>query len=163
MKFPICKRDSARGSVTCCSQPWQRMVYQWFVYHSLIHSSISLHFLSFVFVPWLQPKTCRAFRERYIKDTSCNWHGKQLSLSSAKFRAVGSKPTLFTAKFRWTFVSKRKFDEIALFVQRKIRSKSLKLSFELSHEISKKVRENKKKKKFAHFACVTFAQYCRFM
>ena len=70
-------------------------------------------------------------------------HGKQLCLSSAKFRAVGSEPTLFIAKFRWTFVSKREFEEIALFVRRKLRSKSLELSFELSHGISKKVRENK--------------------
>ena len=122
-----------------------------------ILGKLSLYFLSFVFVPWLLPKTCRVFRERYMMDTSCNWHGKQLSLSSAKFRAVGSKPMLFTAKFRGFFVSKRKFNEIALFVQRKIRSKSLELSFELSHEISKKVRENKKKRKFVHFACVTFA------
>ena len=43
------------------------------------------------------------------------------------------------------FISKRKFDEIVLFVRRKIRSKSLELSLELSHEISKKVRENKKR------------------
>ena len=70
-------------------------------------------------------------------------HGKQLSLSSAKFRAVGSEPTLFIAKFRWTFVWQRKFDEMAIFVQRKLRSKSLELSFELSHGISKKVREKK--------------------
>ena len=81
--------------------------------------------------------SCRLFRERYMNDRS---HGKQLCLSSAKLRAVGSKPTLFIANFRWTFVSKRKFDEIALFVRRKIRTKSLELSFELSHEISKFAR-----------------------
>ena len=80
-----------------------------------------------------------------MKDRLRKLHGKQLSLSSAKFRAVGSQPTLFISKFRWTFVSKWKFDEIALFVERKIRLKSLELSFELSHEISKKVREDKKR------------------
>ena len=81
--------------------------------------------------------SCRLFREPYMKDSS---HGKQLCLSSAKLRAVGSKLTLFIANFRWTFVSKRKFDEIALFVRRKIHTKSLELSFELSHEISKFAR-----------------------
>ena len=44
--------------------------------------------------------SCRLFRERYMKDRS---HGKQLCLSSAKLRAVSSKPTLFIANFRWTF------------------------------------------------------------
>ena len=107
-----------------------------------ILGKLSKYFLSFVFMTQLQPKTCCVFRERYMNNRSRNSHGKQFNLSNAKFRAVDSKPTLFIAKFRWNFVSKRKFDEIVLFVQRKIRSKSLELSFELSHEISKKVREN---------------------
>lgn len=108
-----------------------------------ILGKLSDYFLSFVFVPWLQPKTCRVFRERYMKDRSRNWHGKQLSLSSAKFRAVGSKPTLFIAKFRRTFVSKRKFDETALFVQRTICEKSLELSFARNFEESSREQKTK--------------------
>ena len=54
-----------------------------------------------------------------------------------------NKLTLFISKFHWTFVSEQKFDEIALFVQRNFRSKSLELSFELLHEISTKVQKNK--------------------
>ena len=121
---------------------WRVVVSPYLRHLFFILGKLSKYFLSFVFVTQLQPKTCRVFRERYMNDRSRNSHGKQLNLSNAKFRAVDSKPTLFITKFSWTFVSKRKFDEVVLFVQRKIRSKSLELSFELSHEISKKVREN---------------------
>ena len=65
-----------------------------------ILGKLSEYFLSFVFVTKLQPKTSRLFRECYMNDRSRKSHGKQLSLSSAKFRAVGSEPTLFIAKFR---------------------------------------------------------------
>ena len=72
--------------------------------------------------------------------------------------------TLFIVKFRRTFVSKRKFDEIVLFVQRKFRSKRLELSFELSREISMKTLKGKNQIRAFEmheiFACVTFAQYC---
>ena len=41
MKFPICRRDYTRGSVTCCSQPRQRMVYTNASILSFIHWSRS--------------------------------------------------------------------------------------------------------------------------
>ena len=86
-----------------------------------ILGKLSDYFSSFVFVTLkLQPRTCRVFCERYLNDRSRKSHGKRLSLSSAKFRAVGNKPTLLIAKFRRTYVSKRKFDEMALFDQRAI-------------------------------------------
>ena len=55
------------------------------------------------------------------------------------------KLTLFITKFHWTFVSKRKLNEIAPFLQRNFCSKSLKLSLELSHGISTKVHKHKKR------------------
>ena len=86
-----------------------------------ILGKLSDYFSSFVFVTLkLQPRTCRVFRERYLNDRSQKSHGKRFSLSSPKFRAVGNKPKFFIAKFRRTYVSKRKFDEMALFVQRAI-------------------------------------------
>ena len=109
-----------------------------------ILGKLSDYFSSFVFVTLkLQPRTCRVFRERYLNDRSRKSHGKQFSLSSPKFRAVGSKPTLFIAKFRRTFVSKRKFDETALFVQRTICAKSLELSFARNFEESSREQKTK--------------------
>ena len=78
-----------------------------------------------------------------MMDRSCKSHGEQWSLSGAKFRAVVSKPTLFIAKFRRTFVSKRKFDETALFVQRTICAKSLELSFARNFEESSREQKTK--------------------
>ena len=110
---------------------------------AFILGKLSDYFSSFVFVTWLQPRTWCVFRERYMMDRSCKSHGEQWSLSGAKFRAVVSKPTLFIAKFRRTFVSKRKFDETALFVQRTICAKSLELSFARNFEESSREQKTK--------------------
>ena len=108
-----------------------------------ILGKLSDYFSSFVLVTSLQPRTWCVFRERYMKDRSRKSHGEQWSPFGAKFRAVGSKPTLFIAKFRRTFVSKRKFDETALFVQRTIFAKSLELSFARNFEESSREQKTK--------------------
>ena len=125
---PRCEdRESRKITITAATDDndQNRLMFCLFWYKTklkvLILGKLTEYFLSFVCVTWLQPKTYLVFRERYMKDRLRKLHGKQLSLSSAKFRAVGSQPTLFISKFRWTFVSKWKFDEIALFVERKIR------------------------------------------
>ena len=91
-------------------------------------------------------------RQMFIREMNCSYmknrlyklHGKLLSLSSMKFQALSSKSMVFIAKPCWTFVSKQKLDKIMLFVQWKFCSKSLKLWFELPHNNSRKVHENKR-------------------
>ena len=53
----------------------------------------------------------------------------------------------------------RKFLDISLFVPAKMRSKCREVTFELLHELSRE-SSGKQRTKFAHFACITFAQYC---
>ena len=124
----------------------------WFRCEPVFRESGPLHLNWFCglfnFVPMSPPI---GLRQIFIREMNCSYmknrlyklHGKLLSLSSMKFQALSSKSMVFIAKPCWTFVSKQKLDEFMLFVQWKFCSKSLKLSFELPHNNSTKVHENK--------------------
>ena len=107
-------------------------------------------FSSLLFVTLrLQPRTCRVFRECYISGRLCKLHGKKLSLSSTKFRAVSSKLTLIIAKILWNSALCSTENSLK---KPRIIIRTFGRNFEES--------SREQKAKFGHFARVTFAQYC---
>ena len=83
-------------------------------------------------------ETCCVFHECYIKDGSCKSHGKLLGLSRAKLRALGSKPTITSPNFEVKI-------QCNILYSMELSTKTLALSFKLSHEILMKISEDKKR------------------
>ena len=100
-------------------------------------------------------KTFRTFRVRYMTSRSNISRRELFCLTNAKFRALVDETTLFTSNFRLVKKLRRNSAlccrEISLKKPR-IVARTFARTFEESSQ--------EQRTKFAHFACITFAQYC---